>query len=229
VRAAGRPSSPGELASEAGPQGLDVTPVRREEGAGRGIRSVCVYCASSTGSDGRFAETAAALGTLLAGEGIRVVFGGGRVGLMGVLADAALAAGGEVVGVIPTGLFRREIAHRGVTELHEVASMHERKQRMFDLADAFVALPGGFGTLEELAEVTTWAQLGLHRKPIVVLDVGGFFDPLFAFLDGAVEAGLLKPANRALVVRVDRLEELLPTLAAYAPPSAEKWITAEET
>jgi uncharacterized protein (TIGR00730 family) len=190
---------------------------------------VCVYCGSSAGDDRVYADVAAALGRLLADRGIRLVYGGGSVGLMGILADACLDRGGEVVGVIPKGLFAREVAHDGLTELHEVHSMHERKQLMFDLADAFVALPGGLGTLEELAEVTTWAQLGLHRKPIVVLDTSGFWGPLVAQLDRATADGFLRPENRALLTRVDRLDDLLHALEHYEVPPVEKWIDRTET
>ena len=147
---------------------------------------------------------------------------------MGVIADTVLARGGRVTGVIPKGLFSREVAHQGVTELHEVASMHERKTLMYDLSDAFVALPGGFGTLEELAEVTTWAQLGLHAKPIALLDVERFWAPLVDLLDHMVDAGFLKAANRALVTRYDDIDALLDGLATADPPRAEKWITPDE-
>ena len=181
------------------------------------VRAVCVYCGSSVGHDPRHAAAARDLGTLLAQRGIELVYGGGSVGLMGILADAALAAGGRVVGVLPKGLFSREVGHEGLTELHEVASMHERKQLMADRADAFVALPGGLGTLEELAEVATWAQLGIHRKPIVVVDVAGFWGPLAEVLDRAVTEGFLAPANRALVRWVDRVDEVLPAIAAADP------------
>jgi uncharacterized protein (TIGR00730 family) len=150
------------------------------------------------------------------------------VGLMGELADAALDAGGRVIGVIPAGLFAREINHTGLTELHEVASMHERKQLMYDLADAFIALPGGLGTLEELAEVATWSQLGLHSKPLVLLDVGGFWEPLVAQLDRMADVGLLKPAGRGLIRRSHSPEEALGVLAAARPAEPQKWITAEE-
>jgi uncharacterized protein (TIGR00730 family) len=193
------------------------------------IGSVCVYCGSSPGFDEVYARAARELGGLLASRGVRLVYGGGSVGLMGILADAVLEAGGEVVGVIPKGLFGREIAHDGLTELHEVASMHERKQLMFDLADAFVALPGGLGTLEELAEVTTWGQLGLHRKPIVLLDVNDFWAPLAAQLDRATAEGFLRPANRALLARVASVEALLPAIDAYDVPPVEKWIDESET
>src|SRR5215468_10344335 len=192
------------------------------------IRSLCVFCGSSTPPDTRYRDTARSLGTLAACRGINLVYGGGRVGLMGEIADAALSAGGRVVGVIPTGLFSREIAHNGLTELHEVGSMHERKRLMYDLADGFVAMPGGLGTLEELAEVTTWSQLGLHAKPVVLLDVDAFWDPLIAQLDRMVAVGLLKPSNRALIQLAGTPEEALAALAKARPPSEEKWITPSE-
>jgi hypothetical protein len=147
---------------------------------------------------------------------------------MGELADAALGYGGRVIGVLPEGLFAREVGHTGLTELHEVASMHERKQLMYDLSDAFIALPGGLGTLEELAEVATWSQLGLHSKPVVLLDVGGFWEPLVSLLDRMVGTGLLKPASRDLIQRTRSAEEALALLTAAKPAHPEKWITAEE-
>lgn len=192
------------------------------------IASVCVFCGSSTPPDPRYREAARALGALAAARGVGVVYGGGSVGLMGAVADAALEAGGRVTGVIPAGLFGREIAHTGLTALHEVASMHERKQVMYDLADGFVALPGGLGTLEEVAEVTTWAQLGLHAKPVALLDVDGFWDPLVAQLDRMVDVGLLKASNRALIQRARSPEEAMAALAAARPPREEKWITPGE-
>ena len=192
------------------------------------IGSVCVYCGSSTGTDPRHLVTAAELGRLLARSGVQLVYGGASVGVMGVLADAVLAEGGRAIGVLPRGLFRREVAHPGLTELHEVESMHERKQLMFDLADAFVALPGGLGTLEELAEVTTWAQLGIHHKPIAVLDVAGFWRPLLDFLDSLVVEGFLPETSRQLILQVDRVEDMLPALAAYEPPPSEGALTPEE-
>lgn len=149
-------------------------------------------------------------------SGVRLVYGGGSVGLMGVVADAVLAAGGEVLGVIPAGLFVTEIGHQGLTELVEVGSMHERKARMATEADAFVALPGGLGTLEELAEMATWAQLGIHSKPVAVLDLDGFWSPLLAFLDSAVTAGFIRPEHRALVTRVADVDDVLPTLSRMA-------------
>ena len=164
----------------------------------------------------------------MARRGLGLIYGGGSVGLMGELADAALRHGGRVVGVIPQSLWAREINHTGLTELYEVGSMHERKQRMYDLADAFIALPGGLGTLEELAEVATWSQLGLHNKPVVLLDVGGFWAPLIAQLDRMADVGLLKPAGRDLIQRSQSAEEALGVLAAARPAPPQKWISAEE-
>ena len=192
------------------------------------VRAVCVFCGSSAPADPRYRDAARGLGALVARRGIDLVYGGGSVGLMGELADAALDAGGRVIGVIPAGLFAREINHTGLTELHEVASMHERKQLMYDRSDGFIALPGGLGTLEELAEVTTWSQLGLHSKPVVLLDVGGFWEPLVAQLDRMVDVGLLKPPGRDLIQRSQSAEEALGLLAAARTAEPRKWITAEE-
>jgi uncharacterized protein (TIGR00730 family) len=192
------------------------------------IRSVCVFCGSSSGHDRIYAAAAREVGSLLASREIELVYGGGGVGLMGVLADACLTGGGRVTGVIPHGLFTREVAHRGLTTLHEVGSMHERKKLMYDLSDGFIALPGGLGTLEELAEVTTWAQLGLHTKPVVLLDVAGFWDPLVEQLDRMVSEGFLKPINRELVGRCGSAAVALEQLARWEPVYVEKWITSEE-
>lgn len=192
--------------------------------ADRRFSSICVYCASSSGTDPIWGQVADELGALLASERIRLVFGGGQAGLMGRVADACLAGGGEVTGVIPIGLFDREIAHRGVTELVEVRTMHERKTIMFDRADAFVALPGGFGTLEEVAEVITWAQIGVHTKPIACLDIRGYWQPLFDFIDGAVANGLMKERNARLVSRAESVGEVLDVLAAYDAPYEPKWV-----
>lgn len=189
---------------------------------------MCVFCGSSTPGDQRYAGAARELGEELARRGIDLVYGGGRVGLMGELADSCLAHEGRVIGVIPVGLFSREVGHTGVTKLHEVRSMHERKQLMYDLSDAFIALPGGLGTLEELAEVTTWSQLGLHRKPLTLLDVDEFWAPLVTQLDRMVSVGLLKPANRELVRRTRSVEEALDVLAGSAPVHVERGIDAEE-
>lgn len=192
------------------------------------LRAVCVFCGSSAPADPRYRDAARALGSLIARRGVDLVYGAGSVGLMGELADAALGHGGRVIGVIPAGLFAREVGHTGLTELHEVASMHERKQLMYDLSDAFVALPGGLGTLEELAEVATWSQLGLHSKPVALLDVDGFWEPLVSQLDRMTGVGLLKPASRDLIQRTRSAEEALRVLAAARPARPEKWISAEE-
>ena len=193
------------------------------------LSRVCVYCGSSAGSGPEFAEAARALGELLARAGITLVYGGAEVGLMGLLADAALAAGGRVVGVIPRDLVDREIAHPHLTELVEVGSMHDRKLRMFELADAFVALPGGLGTLEELTEIATWSQLGMHRKPIATLDIGGYWAGFHSFLGVAVQHGFMKPENLRLISNVATVADLLPALRAYQPPRAGKWLDPQET
>jgi uncharacterized protein (TIGR00730 family) len=181
------------------------------------------------GVDPAHAEAAADLGAALARDGVRLVYGGASVGLMGVLADAVVQGGGEVLGVMPAGLFSSEIGHPGISQLVEVASMHERKQRMADEADAFLALPGGLGTLEELAEIVTWAQLGIHAKPVGVLDLDGFWSPLLTFLDGAVDAGFLKPRNRDLVVRITAVDDVLPTLRAHRSPGNPPRLGRDET
>jgi uncharacterized protein (TIGR00730 family) len=165
----------------------------------------------------------------LARQGIGIVYGGGRIGLMGAVADAALAAGGEVIGVIPQALLDREIGHRGVTELRVVGSMHERKALMADLADGFVALPGGIGTLEELFEMWTWGQLGLHQKPCGLIEVTGFFAPLLTFLDRLVVTGFVKPEHRAMLLEASSPEDLLARVLAYQPPEIPKWISSAET
>lgn len=188
------------------------------------MRRVCVFCGSSPGKSPAYAAAARAMGGAIARRGLGLVYGGGSVGLMGIAADAALAAGGEVDGVIPEVLVRREVGHRALTRQHVVASMHERKARMADLADAFVALPGGMGTLEELAEILTWAQLGLHAKPCGLLDVNGYYDPLIAFFDRAVQDGFLRPEHRALVIVETDPDALLDRFAAFVPPTVEKWI-----
>lgn len=192
------------------------------------LSTLCVFCGSSRGAEPAYAETAAGFGRLLAASRTRLVYGGGSVGLMGVLADAALAAGGAVVGVIPRGLFARESVHPGLTELIEVGSMHERKLRMYELSDGFAALPGGLGTLEEVAEVTTWAQLGLHDKPIGLLDVLGYFAPLVGFLDHAVDQGFLQPDIRSVVIDDDDPRALLDRMRAAEPPVRTRWVTRPE-
>ena len=189
-----------------------------------GLRRVCVFCGSSPGARPAYRAAAEELGRLLAARGLGLVYGGGNVGLMGVLADAALAAGGEVIGVIPRALVDLEVAHTGLRDLRIVDSMHERKAAMAELAGAFVALPGGIGTLEELFEVWTWAQLGLHAKPCALLDVAGYYAPLVAFLEHAVAARFLRPVHRAMLTVTADPQALLDHLAAYSPPVVAKWI-----
>lgn len=188
------------------------------------IRRVCVFCGSSPGRAAAFGALAARLGTALAQARVGLVYGGASVGLMGRLADAALEAGGEVIGVIPQALVDMEVAHDGLADLRIVASMHERKAVMADLADAFIALPGGIGTLDELAEVLTWAQLGLHSKPIGLLDVDGYFAPLLSYLDGAVQAGFLQPMHRSMLLVEDDPQQLLVAFRTYQPPPPFKWV-----
>jgi uncharacterized protein (TIGR00730 family) len=185
---------------------------------------LCVFCGSNDGTHPAYAEAAVLLGAALAEQGIGLVFGGGKVGLMGTVADAALSAGGEVIGVIPEFLVRAEVAHTGVSDLVVVESMHERKARMGDLADGFIGLPGGYGTIEELVEVLTWGQLGLHAKPVVLLDVGGFFELLFRFFDAAVDAGLLRPAHRHLAQRAATVDEAIALASRPVPATPHKWI-----
>ena len=189
------------------------------------IKRLCVFCGSSLGDAPAYAAAARELGTTLARRGIGLVYGGASVGLMGAVADAALAAGGDVIGVIPEALVRKEVAHGGPVDLRIVGSMHERKALMAELSCGFVALPGGIGTLEELFEVWTWAQLGYHAKPCALLNVDGFYDPLIAFLDNVVERQFLKPPHRAMLIVSDASNDLLARLAAYEPPVVGKWIS----
>jgi uncharacterized protein (TIGR00730 family) len=179
------------------------------------LRRVCVFCGSKHGVRPQYTEAARAMGTALVAGGIDLVYGGGKVGLMGVIADAVLDAGGEVIGVIPDHMSDREIAHYGVTDLRVVGSMHERKALMYELSDGFVALPGGLGTLEELLEITTWSQLGLHAKPTGLLDVDGFYSPLVDFLDQLVTEGFVSARHRRLLRVADRPAALLERLAAF--------------
>jgi len=188
------------------------------------ISSVAVYCGSNLGTDPAYAQSAAALGRTLAERGIRLVYGGGHVGLMGAVADAVTQHGGEAHGVITEALQAKEIAHQGLTSLKVVKTMHERKAAMADAADAFIMLPGGFGTFDEFFEVVTWTQLGIHAKPCGILDVAGFFAPLRALLDGAVTAGFVHPAHRDLVIVDEDPARLLDRLAAWAPVTVSKWL-----
>ncbi|SJZ66167.1 TIGR00730 family Rossman fold protein [Novilysobacter spongiicola] len=188
------------------------------------MRSVAVYCGSNPGSRPVYTETAARVGRMLAEAGIAVVFGGGKVGLMGTVADAALAAGGEVIGVIPEQLVQLEVAHAGVTRLEVVSTMHERKRRMFDLSDGFIALPGGFGTLDEMFEMLTWRQLGIGDKPCAFLDVQGFFEPLVAMMDRMVGERFLHADQRRDLWHGDDPESMLRWMRDYTPAEASKWL-----
>jgi uncharacterized protein (TIGR00730 family) len=190
------------------------------------MRAICVFSGSNPGRRPEYLAAAAELGLLLAGRGIRVVYGGAHVGTMGALADAALGAGGEVIGVIPRHLAEAEVAHDGLTKLHVVSSMHERKALMAQLSDGFVALPGGLGTLEEFAEITTWSQLGLHTKPAGLLNVLGYYDRLLSFLDHASAERFLRPEHRALVLAQRDPAALLAAMARWQPPGTHKWMDA---
>ena len=187
------------------------------------LETVCVFCGSRAGSRPSYVEAAKLMGKEISRRGLGLVYGGGRVGLMGVLADAALEEGGEVVGVIPKALVAREIAHRDLTELHVVGSMHERKRLMADLSDGFVTLPGGYGTLEEFCEVLSWAQLGIHRKPCGLLDVDGFWEPLVMLLDKAVAEGFAPSNHRSLVLAEQEPRTLLSLMSRYKPPKTRGW------
>ena len=191
------------------------------------MRSICVYCGSNAGSKPVYSERAAALGDRIAKEGLRLVYGGGNVGLMGVVANAVLEAGGKVTGVIPKQLADWEVAHRGLTELEIVGSMHERKARMFDLADGFVTLPGGFGTMEEIFEMLTWRQLGIGNKPCAFLDVDGFYAPLIGMIDRMVEERFLHAEQRTDLWHGEDLGAMLEWMRAYQPAQASKWIDAK--
>ena len=193
------------------------------------MERIAVFCGSSLGGAEAYRSAAEALGALLARRGHPLVYGGGQVGLMGVVADAVLRAGGTAVGVIPEALAGREIAHAGLTELHVVPTMHARKALMAELSSAFVALPGGFGTLDELFEIVTWGQLGLHRKPVGLLDVNGYFGSLLRFVAHAVAERFVRAEHAELLVVEATPEALLDRLAAHRPPSLPKWISAEET
>ena len=193
------------------------------------MKRVCVFCGSAVGRDPRHRDAALALADALVERSLGLVFGGGSVGLMGVLANAVLAKGGEAIGVIPHGLAAREVAHRGLGDLRVVPSMHARKSLMADLSDAFLALPGGFGTFEELFEVITWAQLGIHGKPIGLLNVAGYYDSLIRFLDNTVAEGFASAANRGLLLIADEPDELLDRLLQHRPPDRPEWITPEES
>ena len=193
------------------------------------INAVCVYCGSNTGTEPIFGEAAGQFGKILAENGVRLVYGGGSVGLMGILADAVLAHGGKATGIIPEFLTRREQPRRLGQELIVTRDMHERKRTMFERADAFVALPGGIGTLEEIFEAWTWAQLGFHHKPCGLLNVGGYFDKLAEFMDRTVEEDFVKPRYREMLVVESDPAQLLARFEAYRPPAVTQWISRDET
>lgn len=188
------------------------------------MKSVAVYCGSNPGNNPVYAERAAQLGARIANDGLELVYGGGNVGLMGIVADAALQAGGRVIGVIPEQLREMEVAHLDVTRLEVVGNMHERKMRMFDLAEGFIALPGGFGTLDEMFEMLTWRQLGLGNKPCAFLDVDGFFQPLMQMLDRMVDTRFLHPAQRQDLWHGEGIDTMLAWMQAYTPADSKKWL-----
>lgn len=188
------------------------------------VRSVCVFCGASIGANPAYRVAAVALGEAIARRGLRLVYGGGAVGLMGVVADAAMAAGGEVVGIIPQSLLDAEVGHKGLSRLEVVDGMHARKARMAELSDAFIALPGGLGTLEELFEVWTWGQLGYHAKPLGLLDVNGFYTKLGDFLDHIVEEGFVRPQHRAMLLLEQQADALLDGMEQFVAPVVPKWV-----
>ena len=192
------------------------------------MKRIAVFCGSSSGTNEVYIEGVRKLGVALAEQNIHLVFGGGKVGLMGVLADAVLAAGGEAIGVIPGFLNIREVAHEDVTELITVSSMHERKALIHDMSDGFIALPGGFGTLDELFESLTWGQLGIHQKPVGILNINGYFSQILSAMDRMVGEGFLKGINRDMVLVSERIEELLEKMELYRAPSVPKWITSAQ-
>lgn len=193
------------------------------------LQTVCVFCAANPGNDVVYRADAIAFGQLLARSGRRIVYGGGRTGLMGALAEGALGAGGRIVGVMPRHLVEREVAHTSLTELRVVSSMHERKTMLSELADGFVAMPGGLGTLEELFEIWTWGQLGLHRKPVGLLNVNGFFDPMLSFLDHAVNEGFIGTENRRMLAVDSAPDALMARMEALEPPKVRTWIDTAAT
>lgn len=193
------------------------------------MKSITVFCGASAGNDPIYVSVARVVGATLAAAGVRVIYGGACIGVMGAVADAALEAGGHVVGVIPYFLRSREVAHYGLSDLIITETMHERKMKMQELCDGFIALPGGFGTLEELFEVLTWAQLGLHTKPIGLLNTDGYYDSLIAMADDMVTRGFLKPVYRNMLLKSDEIGDLLHQMQAYTAPEVEKWLTDETT
>lgn len=192
------------------------------------MQRICVFCGSSKGVKQEYAVGARELGLVLAKQNIDLVYGGGHVGLMGIVADAAMSAGAKVIGVIPRCLADKEVAHQGLTELKIVQTMHERKAQMSELSDGFIAMPGGFGTLEELFEVITWAQLGIHHKPFGLFNIAGYFDKLIEFLDYQVEQGFVPQRHREMIIVSDEAEQLLELLTGFQPVAQEKWASARQ-
>ncbi len=192
------------------------------------MQRVCVFCGSSSGTKQEYAVGARELGLVLAKQNIELVYGGGHVGLMGIIADAALSAGAKAIGVIPRCLADKEIAHQGLTELKIVQTMHERKAMMSELSDGFIAMPGGFGTLEELFEVITWAQLGIHKKPFGLFNIAGYYDKLIEFLDFQVEQGFVPQRHREMIIVSDEAEQLVELLSGFQPVAQEKWMSTRQ-
>jgi len=192
------------------------------------FRRICVFCGSNSGMNPAYRDAAIAIGRLLAERGSELVYGGGNIGLMGILADAVLQKGGRVIGVIPESLMAKEVGHLGLTDLRIVKSMHERKALMADLSDGFIAMPGGFGTFEEFCEVVTWSQLGIHAKPCGLLNVNGYYDPLLELFDHAVREGFLREENRRLVLQDRDPTRLLEMMLQFRAPTVDKWISRDE-
>ncbi|MEM8897028.1 MAG: TIGR00730 family Rossman fold protein [Bacteroidota bacterium] len=190
--------------------------------------SLCIFCGSNPGKKSVYADGARALGSLMAEQKIKLVYGGGKIGLMGIIADTLLEKGGEVIGVIPDFLMKKEVGHTGIQEMHVVKTMHERKYLMSEIADGFIAMPGGFGTLDELAEILTWAQLGLHQKPIGILNIDGYFDGLLSFVDTMVKEGYLVAQNSKMILVDDDPKKLLEKMATYTFPDVEKWLNKDQ-
>lgn len=192
------------------------------------LKSICVFCGSNPGNDPAYLAAATSLGKTIAEQGYKLVYGGAEVGLMGAVADAALEAGGHVIGVMPKALIDKEIEHKGLTELRSVSSMHERKALMADLSDGFIALPGGVGTLEEIFEIWTWAQLGHHDKPLAFMNIAGFYDPLSTFLDHQSDEGFVRKGHRDMAIFSSSAEEILTAFANYDAPVLQKWVERSE-
>jgi uncharacterized protein (TIGR00730 family) len=192
------------------------------------LNSICVFCGSNPGNDPAYLAAAIQVGKSIAARGYKLIYGGAEVGLMGAVADAALEAGGHVTGVMPKALVEKEIAHKNLSELHEVSSMHERKALMADLSDGFIAMPGGVGTLEEIFEIWTWAQLGHHGKPLAFMNIAGFYDPLGVFLDHQSDEGFVRKGHRDMAIFSDDVEEILNAFARYEAPQLQKWVERSE-